>query len=189
MTTGRPSISPQASHNQPLVSGLGAEAVGADMEEDDDFLCRVCDDQCEVFGVEDGQEEIEASLEEEQAVKVRPLPTPYQPTLSQFLDHCVTHYPYQSWCPYCVEGKGREFGHRATEKESCATPIVSFDYVFLSDNEDIETQQAYEDAGEGAVKLLVVFSAKAALGDLALKKGEICLQDGKGPKIWCSFFL
>ena len=125
MTTGRPSISPHSSHNQSLVSGLGAEAVGADKEECDEFLCKVCDDQREVFGVEDDQgEELDASLEEEQALKVAPLPAPYQPTLSQFLDHCVTHYPYQSWCPYCVEGKGREFGHRATEKESCATPIV-----------------------------------------------------------------
>ena len=124
--------------------------------------------------MEDGQgAELEASLEEEQALKVAPLPTPYQPTLSQFLDHCVTHYPYQSWCPYCVEGKGREFGHRATEKESCATPIVSFDYAFLSDNEDIETQQAYEEAGDGAVKLLVVRDnkSKAIFGHVVPQKG------------------
>ena len=106
MTTGRPSISPHSSHNQSLVSGLGAEAVGADGDECDEFLCKVCGDQQDVFGVEDGQAaELEASLEEEQALKVAPLPVPYQPTLSQFLDHCVTHYPYQSWCPYC-RGEG-----------------------------------------------------------------------------------
>ena len=72
----------------------------------------------------------------EQAVRIAPLPTPFQPTLSQCLDHYVTHYPYQSWCPYCVEGRGREFGHSRVNKESIATPTNSFDYAFLSDGEE-----------------------------------------------------
>ena len=81
--------------------------------DDDELLYAVCNDQMAVFGMQDSaEEELQASEEGEQAVKVVPLPTPYQPTLSQFLDYSVTHYPYQSWCPYCVEGRGREFGHR-----------------------------------------------------------------------------
>ena len=88
--------------------------------------------------------------------QVVPLPTPFQPTLSQFLNHCVTHYPYQSWCPYCVEGWGRESGHSRVTRESSATLTISFDYAFLSDGENVETQEAYEAVGESAVKFLFV---------------------------------
>ena len=63
----------------------------------------------------DGQE-LEAA-EEEPAERVHVLPTPFQPTHSQYCDHCVTHFPYQSWCPHCVEGRGREFGHQHRTKE------------------------------------------------------------------------
>ena len=35
-------------------------------------------------------------------------------------------------------------------------PIVSFDYAFFSDNEDIVNQEGFQAAGEGAVKILVV---------------------------------
>ena len=97
-------------------------------------MCRPCSDHSVIFGTEDDiGEKLTASDEGEEAVKVASLPAPLQPTLSQFTDHCVTHFPYQSWSPYCVEGGRREFGHRTTVKESSATPTVSFDYDFLSD--------------------------------------------------------
>ena len=67
------------------------------------------------------------------------------------MDHGVTHYPYQSWCPYCVDGRGREFGHHRVVRESSSTPTVSFDYAFLSNNGDIETQEAPEAAGDRAM--------------------------------------
>ena len=51
--------------------------------------------------------------EEEQAETPLCLPQVYQPTHSEYLDHCVTHYPYRAWCKHCVEGRGREFGHEA----------------------------------------------------------------------------
>ena len=108
----------------------------------------VCNDHDVIFGVEDGvDEELKASDEGEQAARIVLLPTPFQPTLSQLLDHSVTHYLYQSWCPYCVEGRGREFGHNRVVRESSSTPRVSFDYAFLSDGEEIETQEAYDAAG------------------------------------------
>ena len=93
--------------------------------------------------------------------------------LSQCLDHCVTHYPYWSGCPYCVEGRGREFGHSRVVKEPSATPTISFDYALLSDGEEVETQEAYEAAGESAVKLLIVRDdkSKAIFGHVVPKKG------------------
>ena len=124
-------------------------------------MCRPCDDD-----------------EGEEAVKVASLPTTFQQTLSQLTDHRVAHFPYQSWCPYCVEGRGREFGHRTTEKESSATPAISFDYAFLSDGDEIETQEAFEAAGDGAIELLVVRDnkSKAIFGNVVPKKSF----DGKG---------
>ena len=49
--------------------------------------------------------------EEEQAAVPTSLPSVYQPTRSEYLDHCVTHYPFRAWCKHCLEGRGREFGH------------------------------------------------------------------------------
>ena len=158
MTTGRPPVRPYPGHRTPTVSGLGDDKRKVEETVDgNQFLCGVCNDHDVIFGVDDGaDEELKASDEGEQAARIAPLPTQFQATLSQCLDHCVTHYPYQSWCPYCVEGWRREFGHSRVMKESSATPTISFDYTFLGDGEEVETQEAYEAAGESAVKLLVV---------------------------------
>ena len=41
-------------------------------------------------------EELEASPDEEQAEAVGTLPSPLQPTHSEYCDHCVTHYPFRA---------------------------------------------------------------------------------------------
>ena len=80
------------------------------------------DNRCEepVFPVVDGKgEQIEDDMlcvpceDEEEAVVPACLPAVYQPTHSEYLDHCVTHYPFRAWCKHCLEGRGREFGHEA----------------------------------------------------------------------------
>ena len=95
----------------------------------DDVLCSPCED--------DG---------EEQALVPASLPTVYQPTHSEYLDHCVTHYPFRAWCKHCLEGRGREFGHEAHrgDKDARAMPVISFDYCFLSDKGEITSQEGYE---------------------------------------------
>ena len=74
-------------------------------------------------------EEIEAIDEEEEADVPVCLLAQYQPSRSEFLDHCVTHYPFRAWCRHCLEGRGREFGHgnHNGTKEHNACPVVSFD--------------------------------------------------------------
>ena len=127
MSTARPSISPQRETN-PMGDGLGAKAQRAEECEDDEPLCRPC-----IFGMEDGTgEELMASEEEEQAVRVATLPSPFQPTLSQYLDHCVTHYPYQSWCPHCIEGRGREFGHSTRPEQRSRAMFRQYPLIMLS---------------------------------------------------------
>ena len=99
MTTGWPPIRPHPDH-KPLVSGLGASAAKADETEGFEFMRKPCKDQNAILGMEDDiGEELKASDEGEDAVKVASLPTPFQQTLSQFTDHSVTRFSYQSWCP------------------------------------------------------------------------------------------
>ena len=117
-------------------------------------------DMAEVNGVDDkedvvGEEEV-TTPEEEEAEAVQCLPTPDTPTLSDVLAHRATHYPYRPWCPDCVEGRGREFGHLACQpREGRSVPTVSFDYCFVGDKGDIETQLE-ADAEPGSIKVLVV---------------------------------
>ena len=112
--------------------------------DDDDLLCIPCDD-------------------EEQAEMPLVLPSVYQPTRSEYLDHCVTHYPFRAWCKHCLEGRGREFGHSHLEgsKDERSTPVVSFDYCFISDHGEIETVADFEAAGDGAVKILVARDSRS----------------------------
>ena len=147
----------------PVASGLGADKrTVEETQDDDEFLCGMCNGQDAVFGVEDGAGgEPKVSDEGEQAVRIVPLPTPFQPTLSQFWDHCGTHCPYQPWCPYCVEGRGREFGHSRVTRESSATPTIAIGDAFLSDGEEVEKQEAYKAAGASAVKLPFIRNDKS----------------------------
>ena len=118
------------------IDGEGGELVADD---GDDLLCIPCE-------------------EEEQAANPGVLPAVYQPTHSEYLDHCVTHYPFRAWCKHCLEGRGREFGHenQRGDKDSRAMPVVSFDYAFISDRGEVKTLADFEQAGEAAVKMLII---------------------------------
>ena len=64
---------------------------------DEALVCGVRREDDEVFGVNaQGEEELEAADEGKQVEKVQALPTPYQPTHSEYCDHCVMHFSYQS---------------------------------------------------------------------------------------------
>ncbi len=93
---------------------------------------------CAVLGADDVEPEctVEEFEAEEESEVIRQLPTPEMPTRSEFLDHCVTHYPYRSWCKHCVEGRGREFPHRLHGISTRGVPTVSFDYAFVGDGWD-----------------------------------------------------
>lgn len=121
-----------------------AENVEAGTDEFDLTICAPCDD-------------------EEQAEMPLCLPAVYQPTRSEYLDHCVTHYPFRAWCKHCLEGRGREFGHdnHRGVKDERSTPVVSFDYAFISDNGEVTDLIEYEAAGESAIKLLIVRDSKS----------------------------
>ena len=102
-------VSPGTDHPCDTSSGLDG-AVGEDREE----------------GVE---EEIKTSL----------LKDPGSPTQEEVDRHYVTHMPFRSWCPVCVQGKARENPHyRKVGKTTSDKPTIGLDYKSFGEsiNED-----------------------------------------------------
>ena len=124
---------------------------------------------------QDNGQQCDAAVEEEEQVVCPPcLPTPYQPTRSEYLEHCVTHFPFRAWCRHCLESRGREFGHsHATPKDPRAAAVVSFDYALLSDHGEVVSDEEFKAAGEGAVKILVIRDSrsKAVFAHVVPQKG------------------
>ena len=78
---------------------------------------------------------------QEEADVAKPLLTPDMLTRSELLDHCVTHTPYRCWCRHCVEGYGREFGHRSRTRGPHEVTTVSFDYAFIGGKGEIVSKE------------------------------------------------
>ena len=81
-----------------------------------------------------GNEEDEEHLEAE-ILRVRT--NPNNPTSREKQDHKDSrHAVYRSWCAACVEGRGVGRQHRIKlleeEERERTTPIVAFDYGFLT---------------------------------------------------------
>ena len=57
--------------------------------------------------IEVGSDELEA-----EAAPRRTAPDPGQPTREEVDEHRVDHYPYRSWCEFCVKGRGSGEQHR-----------------------------------------------------------------------------
>ena len=75
--------------------------------------------------------DIELEVEEE-AREPRVLRDPGAPTEAETERHNVTHLPFRSWCPACVEGKARDKLHKKQEEqEAKGVPEILFDYGFL----------------------------------------------------------
>ena len=63
--------------------------------------------------------------EQQEARKAKGLPTPQQPTAQERLE--LTHLPYRSWCPVCVQAKGRSDNH---PKQHNKTPVIQCDITY-----------------------------------------------------------
>jgi len=91
------------------------ESKGEEGEEaDEDMICSPC-------GVA-GQ-----TLE---APKIKTVKDPGDPTLDEIESHNAGgHNPYRSWCPVCIEGRGKEDPHfKSKEKEKQGKPVIGLDY-------------------------------------------------------------
>jgi len=64
------------------------------------------------------------------------LATPQTPGPEAVKQHVLTHLPYQSWCRFCVEGRGRDDRHRrqnTLSEQQLTTPRIEADFMVLDD--------------------------------------------------------
>ena len=95
------------------------------------------------------QEEAEDS---EEAEAPRIAPDPGQPTAKQVAEHRITHYPYRTWCKFCVMGRGRGAPHGPSSNGNVA--IVGIDYFFITRGgvkKRSEIDYPMTEAGDGEV--------------------------------------
>ncbi len=69
----------------------------------------------------------------------RVLPDPGQPTPSQVEEHRCDHWPYRSWCPFCVAARASGEQHRANTRAR-GVPVFSFDYIFITKSRRVLTK-------------------------------------------------
>ena len=67
------------------------------------------------------------------ALPAKGIKAPQQPTEQERREHNLTHLPYRTWCPICVESKGRSNNH-PTQKKS-TLPVIQCDFAYI----DVET--------------------------------------------------
>ena len=65
--------------------------------------------------------------EQQEARKAKGLPAPQQPTAQVRLEHELAHLPCRSWCPVCVQAKGRSDNH---PKQHNKTPVIQCDITY-----------------------------------------------------------
>ena len=86
-------------------------------------------------GGEQQREEMDEAEEESESREVIFRKPPKGPTAAEKSEHRKTHLPFRPWCPVCVRGRGKNWGHfkAKEEKEEERCPAVCFDYCFLRD--------------------------------------------------------
>jgi hypothetical protein len=72
---------------------------------------------------------------EEEGREVRNRRPARGPTAEELRVHRLTHWPFRSWCPDCVAGRAKDWGHPQREKKEREVPTVHLDYCFPRDHE------------------------------------------------------
>ena len=143
MAAGRPrlghGVRPNAPPSQPTLSGpqFFPTVLGEEEEEHDAPNASGSGQSSSerAQNGEDGQKPAEA-------VKPRAPQDPVQPTRCEVIEHNLTHLPYRSWCPHCVNGHGKTLPHFSQDPdEMYQVPMVSVDRHFMGTKEDEEKSQ------------------------------------------------
>ena len=82
--------------------------------------------------VDDDNEEV---IEEPEVIEKNPMmiPQPSSPTADEWIQHQLTHLPFRSWCPICIQAKGKNPPHRKRKgREKKSMPTISIDYMFMN---------------------------------------------------------
>ena len=64
---------------------------------------------------------------------MRARPQPRKPSTQEVEAHMIDHYPFRSWCRYCVMAASRSDHHRRQTEDYNEVPVISCDYGFFFD--------------------------------------------------------
>ena len=88
--------------------------------------------------VEEGNEDFECE-ECGEGVSARIAKLECLPSREEVEAHNASHVPYRSWCPHCVNGKGKAGFHLKQDSSQHTVPTVSMDYFyFVKPEEGVE---------------------------------------------------
>ena len=81
------------------------------------------------------REEMPTEEEDEQqsANKAKAMMQPVQPTPQEIQQHNLTHMPYRSWCPVCIQSRGRQTSH---QQQTSKQPVIQVDFTYIKTYED-----------------------------------------------------
>ena len=86
---------------------------------------------------------------EDEARQPRLPHNPGRPTKREIAEHCVSHWPFRSWCRHCVCGRAAGSPHKSRsdvdpELGRERIPTISLDHCFLGSADDAEGKKAHE---------------------------------------------
>ena len=114
-------------NTNPAEEVKGCAAVGGDgggaTDEDED-------------GRHDEPDDTEIGAEDIEEPPIRVAKSPRSPTSLEIDNHNTTHTPHRSWCPICIQGRGKEDAHKRQDKDHGGKPVVSADYKSFGHDED-----------------------------------------------------
>ena len=91
--------------------------------------------QSETKVLKGGQSLESGESEESEVVKVACMPC--MPTQEEVEIHNATHFPFRSWCKFCVAGKAKANPHwKKDDSRAQGEHVVSLDYAFLGDKSE-----------------------------------------------------
>ena len=95
-----------------------------------------------------------------------------RPSQKEVDEHERTHLPFRSWCAHCVRGKGQSHPHWNTAKEECGTPIISWDYFYMNDDENKANNEEDEESDDTPIVAWHDSNSKATMCYAVPNKGE-----------------
>ena len=127
--------------------------AGAEAREVDDQLC------CPIEDSVTTAEEIE--VQDDNGIEQEAEPATYTHNPPQVSDadyeaHRCDHYPYRSWCKFCVMSQGRGFPH--SHGQESTLPVIGMDYFFMTATGIQKLEELEVDPNvlsEGALRQLV----------------------------------
>ena len=71
--------------------------------------------------------------EEREGMRVNTVRVPTKPSQSEWESHMATHWPYRSWCPHGVRGRGKHSANPIGRASESKITIVSIDYALMTE--------------------------------------------------------